>query len=1760
MKRLITFFSLIIISLTGIFAMNNIDKKRMEGQDQKSLEKLWKECESLRRSDRPERLMETLSEIKAIAKDERLPWDFYKASTEYASVGMSRNWKLRDSLAREKERGFKEFGSAILSFYLKKDYPKGMSYFLNENRKELENGHNEGFYTDDSSFRSRVWSGVITDGLRNDYEYALWSVFMLGSIPSNNSSNDYSKCEQMLDEALAGRYPEASIKEFELIWRNNGDSRYDEFKSFAERNDAKAVSLLAKQDILIHEFIVLNDKNAGSEEFKALRARCETFEKERKRFSGSEKKISEACKGVETLIETLDERSISSQIEDNVLTVLLRNLDKVSVSLEKDGKKTFTRTLDNAVRSYFTCDTLTLTLPVMDDGDYELLCESGKYSSRGRYHRYTISIATRVDSEGPEVYAADAVTGRPLTSVDLMLLDNKESVKAESDGFKFKDGFTYLPEPLKAMIDKDKRSSLRIQARYRDSSGITHLSRKSSIVTMSGNDDARASIDNVYGELFTDRGAFTPEETVHFKGVVYHGDIMKRISVIGAGEKVSVRLYDAEGNILESEDHVTNEFGSVAGSFFLPRRSRNGLYRLSLVYKGETIDDIRLRVDDFVLPTFALKFDEDNTLLLPGDEVVAAGSILAYSGHSLSGAKATYTVNSGSSREEKALQIGADGRFRISFPSKDDSSYQSYRITVKIVDNTGETQEWSTSRYIQQRVPLHTKIDNRAEGRMETGEQHEYHPDENYSTALVSGDEIHFTYDHWGEKRDDMEIEYTLSHAGKTIVSGNASCGDSKILSLKGQPSGLYTLTSTARVKSASGKEYVSRSICDILLSRDDDHRINAEVENMFKVLDNGRIGLVVGSSAADTWIAIDLFATGNVRLGHRMVHLDKKKELELVEFFPAAGWSDIVKVTAIYFRNNDCYYFDHDFDLKTAKMQIPLSFTRFEDRTRPASPYSFEIQTAPGVECAASIFDKSTETIKYNGWGTVNIMTRRPYIRTINTTGTNSSTDRLYFGMSDDNSDGIKMMKSAGAMSAEIPILYDSIDMEIEEEAIPFKLTDEPEDEQTATIRKNFANTIAFEPMLRSDENGRMVFNFTTADKLSTYIVQLFAHDKNMKNSVLREEMTVTIPVKVSVAEPQFLYSGDKYVLKASVSSNLNHEIKGCIRAEFYDGEDYKSSKPVQVMEAPVSLYAKGSESHSFEYEVPAVESLGVKLVFTGDDASLGADAIFINIPVLKPVQTITEAHSALLRDGADRDALISALRKEFVNVSGENAEIREISILQMIKEAVPDKVEPESDNVLDLSEAIYIRRLASKLKGFSIDVEKSDEAIVNEIMACRNSDGGFGWFKDFDSSPVITATMLERIASMRSRRLAKDEDAALFSEETITSAVQYLDKSQFEKGSRPGWCGGISFEQYVSVRAGFSEVPFEEKNLDKAAVKDFKKAIKEYLLPHKERGLNGMILSKARRINLLLTLSESETGIRLAEDWGINFLTKRRLESSLKSDCASLLEYAAEHKSGGWYFPNAVMPFRGLLESEAYAHVYISEILERAKEKLSVDQSKVSMITDGIRLWFMIQKESQDWDKDAAFAEALANILDGSDSLLDTKVIALSQRVSLPFNEMKEAGNGMSINRRWYVETISGDGKKIWKEIEDGFKLAAGDKIRAEYIIMNEENRSHVMVNAGRSANLRPVEQLSGRYGWWLTPLRIDGWYSFSPNGYRSVKKNATEYWFDVYPEERTSITEEFYVTQSGCFQMPSVSIESLYAPHYRANDKAAHTMICE
>ncbi|MCD8207265.1 MAG: hypothetical protein LUD72_04940, partial [Bacteroidales bacterium] len=791
--------------------------------------------------------------------------------------------------------------------------------------------------------------------------------------------------------------------------------------------------------------------------------------------------------------------------------------------------------------------------------------------------------------------------------------------------------------------------------------------------------------------------------------------------------------------------------------------------------------------------------------------------------------------------------------------------------------------------------------------------------------------------------------------------------------------------------------------------------------------------------------------------------------------------------------------------------------------------------------------------------------------------------------------------------------------------------LSDEADiDTSDVQVRDGMDHSTVFLPFLRSDSDGKIEFSFTTSDRASTYIVSVFAHDKDMKNAVLRREMVVSLPLELSVAQPQFLYEGDVYKLKATVSNSDEKAFEGNMVLEVYDTEDYKNAAPVAKYYRALTVGGRNAAMAEFELNVPqGVSVLGLKVAYIGtemnetgttsdsensssnsvaDTNALSAanltvsDAMFVSIPVKVPTQTIIEAHSAVISGDADIEAAKAALAAEFTGVDATGAAYSEISLIDMITKAIPAEIKSTGKDVISRDKKFYAGRMAeylAKRAGVKIPVTDDPMTLLGKILSCRNSDGGFGWFEGFSSSPIITAFILEDFAILSERGLLSDEVSAKM-DSVLEAAVKYLDNKQLE--DYPLWGGALSTEQYLRVRIMYPNVAFnpvlpkvasvdtdDSKDGSKAVSADkkgkapkqknplteFKKDVKNYLLPEEKSSLNGCILSKGRRILVSSVLSSKE-GAALAKAWGLSS-SVGELAKSVDADLVSLSQYAVEHRSGGVYYPNAVLPFRGLLESEAYAHAFLCGLMEKFADK----DAEYHRIAEGIRLWLMIQKETQQWDDDPSFLDAICMVLDGSDKTLKTRIAVLTKEYSKPLSEIKAAGNGFTVERRFYrmlpeegsvadgdvqscdnndIQGISTSTKLSKVELKEGDVLNVGDKVIAEYHVWNEENRSFVRLETPRYAAFRPVDQLSGYVGGLARFIIFAAYGYIYPSTYREVKADRTILYFDVLAEENSTFTEEFYVTQAGTFATPAVTVESAYAPHYRANDKAAFSITVE
>lgn len=1855
-NTLILALTAITITLTTLTmrAFWNSKKKSAETDSEGHvLVALWADYEQAVSLDRPAKQVEILSKIKSEASEKRLAWDFYDAAKKYVSDAASRNWKLQDSLKLNLGEEIAKFDEPVMSFVWKlskgDETAEAIFEYVRANAKRLEASCNQPFWT---SYDGRAsvpgipGSGFVKEFYANDYQYALWTLlaknFYTGKL--------FADIAEALAEYQGDSYPMSAFLEYvqlEKSWRN-ADGKTSVKKSaleaFADKYAGKAVSMFAKAALLEMEFSSLGEKKAGSDEYKALYDECAAFEKERTAFTGVESKVVGDLTTVENLCSHLTAKSVEVRIKDGKILVLLQNLKsaKLSMSPDEAGSKTvLSESLANPKCSFYVKDTVSVDLPVVDDGDYVIVAKNGINVSSRRYGSHRISVASRTDSRGKCIYAAGWKSGKPLECADLQLYKNGKVI-ASCAGFNF-DGFTPLPQEFVSVMKGNVYYTLTCS--YKGEDGLLRKSEQLSLNswynTVNSGDDSKARL---CGEVFTDKSAYNPGETLEFKVLLYDIEGRNKARVALQGTECKVVLKDAQDNEVSSQLLTANEFGSLAGKFELPKGLRNGYWYVNVLTGGKKLLAVKpVRVDEFVLPTFDLEFDKTETLFFPGDEVTVSGHVRSLSGHPVSSANAVYEVTSyGDKIDSGKLKMSSDGSFVVSFKALSSQWSRYYNVEVRISDDTGETHEYSRSIWVADDLALELELANGAEGQaFATDEKSEITPRRwrrRESVSILRGNVASVKMDVLSDDGEavPVKVKYTLlNEHGTALMSGEAASGEAENIDLKSCPSGLYTIKADAQARSQSGKEYTDSSSLRILLVNDSMTVLDAPVKDFIMPLsqqvtegENASIWFGMADDAP-VWAIAEIFGEKANVLDIKFVQQSgvrgKDGSLVKLEFPYKKEYPDVVLAKVFYFRNGDSVSYSYEFHKVRKSDILPLEFSVFEDRTLPDMEYTFSVKTAPETECLAAVFDKSSELIEPNHWQVYS-----PVEYNVCTIHFNTSPGSVDADGRDD------VIAYGSARKSKSPVFCSmnaraAVEMECLEDAAPVMESKSLECGSGAepVVRDNFASTLTFQPFLRPDKNGNLSFSFRTGGTLSTFIVSLYAHDRSMRNSALRREMTVSLPVKVNVVAPEYLYRSDNYRLAVGLSSVAENDVEGSLTLNIYKGGDYKAlessgAKPVSVQSLRVKVPAGESLRSLFDVNVneliPECGTLGFKVVFkaeTGGNAF--SDAMFVPVSVYPDTQRLTEVHSAVLLAGADQEALILRLRKMFVNADGDNAEVKVLSILDMVRDAVPSKVEPAGNDVLTLSEALYVRRLADALRAAGRmpardSVVLSDEELMKKMLACHNADGGFGWFEGMSSSPVITAVLLERCAKMLkaglldvSEAVAGDAASAKNVEEVLASAVKYIDKRQFAYLQPvPFWCGGLSDSQYMYVRSMYASVEFTEWNsvsgilgkLFGKRAKQFRSDAKAYLVPSKERGLNGRLLDKARRLSTLIRLSSSSDGIALAKSWGVRVNAGARLEKSLEADVASLLEYAVMHKDGGMYYPNAVMPFRGLLESEAYAHSMLCDLLSgyafrmQSAGKGSVNASEAKRVADGIRLWLMLQKETQHWEATPDFVDAINSVMEGDAAVKSTKVVVLTAVTDLPFAEVKASGNGFTVERKFYrvgadAEVsggVSGDAsggvagdasgcvdgseasgrsgvtsdKAARQEIRPGDRVNVGDKIVAEYVIHNDENRSFVKLSAPREAAFRPANQFSGRYGWWLSPLRIADWYSFTPQGYRNVKSALTEYYFDSYPEENTVISEEFFVTQTGTFSAPVVTIESLYAPHYRANAPALPPLV--
>ncbi|WP_312760996.1 MG2 domain-containing protein [Epilithonimonas sp.] len=219
-------------------------------------------------------------------------------------------------------------------------------------------------------------------------------------------------------------------------------------------------------------------------------------------------------------------------------------------------------------------------------------------------------------------------------------------------------------------------------------------------------------------QIFLDRKIYRPGQIVYFKAIVtgINGETQK-VKVL---EKIplNIILHDANGEELQTLKLTTNEFGSVNGSFTLPKNKLNGNFNIEV----DNDDDnsgyhisgyMDFNVEEYKRPKFEVTFEPIKDEYKYGQTIELKGKAMMFSGVPLSNSTVNYEIKKqnirwryfwwyprGNDNENSILgdvKTNEKGEFTIKIELKKDETLEgiqidNYAINASVTDINGETQ------------------------------------------------------------------------------------------------------------------------------------------------------------------------------------------------------------------------------------------------------------------------------------------------------------------------------------------------------------------------------------------------------------------------------------------------------------------------------------------------------------------------------------------------------------------------------------------------------------------------------------------------------------------------------------------------------------------------------------------------------------------------------------------------------------------------------------------------------------------------------------------------------------------------------------------------------------------------------------------------------------------------------------------------------------------------------------------------------------
>lgn len=1347
---------------------------------------------------------------------------------------------------------------------------------------------------------------------------------------------------------------------------------------------------------------------------------------------------------------------------------------------------------------------------------------------------------------------------------------------------------------------------------------------------------------SVRAQVLTDLSLFHPGDTCSFTSIVYTQDNETGKRTLRPDARLRAVLYNTSYTPCDTLELTTDRNGRATGRFKLPADGMNGICQIRILNPDnndgyEEFGSTSVRVEQYKQPSFFVELDKVQDIV-PGDTLTVSGRVMTYSGMPVAGAAVKLNFNIAhmwwyddvSGKYSANATTDAEGRFSLGISTNRlaDTDYknQYYSVIAAVTSEAGESQESETrSFYIGSELKI------------------------NYTgRSQINGDaeKLTFPFAVIGGKGDKQPLEYSFTDLKDVVVLSGQS--DSPVIKVNASelPSGEYTLTAKAldyscetditifhasdTVPPYTTPLWVPESTLiapkglaniEVSVGSSGSNYIFYMVSDTKGLIDKGYIR----PQGKMQTLAVKAPVKRNERTWVNFYTVDScRTSTQRVEIKPASALAN-VKVEKISFRDKinaggqERWTFRYTFANKELA-GLPVVATLTDKALNAIYPFKWNNLTEPYIGSPTSLrtqlyiyqqslyfnheYAKGFKTTYiyapdiftydndlYNRYG--NIRIRGAHATYKQTSVTMSEAENL--ALDEVVVTGYGSAKKE-AMTGSAAVTYDMAAADnVEEEK-----ADEggapgagPKSEQEVRYRPAEMPLAWFKPNLCTDGEGVLEISFTAPDFNTTWQLQMLGYTEEMLSDLLVEDIVASKPVMVSTNSPRFLRTGDRITLMATVYNNTDRPAPLSARMEIYDPLTEKAIVSREF--AAEQVAANGSRVVALEFDAPAdLEFVAYRISGSADGYSDGEQSLIAIVPSSSPV---TESWPFYMAPDSNTYSL-SVPRLD--NQAQVFFQYCDNPVWECVT-ALPDMTSQADASILSLADRMYGNAIAAGLvkrypqlgEAIRVWTQEGDSTLVSKLQ--RDSElkvvalGKTPWVLNAQAETLRMGNLTNLLDSDNCKK-------------TIEEAVKRLVSEQ--RGGGWSWCEGMEPSMFITGQVlwrlgmlsqmGFLPEGESVKSMIASALKFCDRELyKDYVRAHKEFSTTQMLdYLYIRSFFPSVSMSADFASLKkkalaaIKDEWkgfGIyhkataaTLLAREKEPMAARTVLESVSQLASRSAERGMWFDNLRSGFfsQNTLVTTAQALEAFTEITPQAP---AVDQ---------LRQWLIIERQAQDWGRDAQLAEVVYAILSSGsdwtvsseparfflgdkeltpvrrDRLTGSFTMPLSAaeasgqtlrvqkygshqswggvlaRYIAPINEVKEfSESDVTVRKRILVVEQGKDGTSV-RPIAKGESLKLGQRIRVQLTVTSERDIDYAVITDERGGCMAPTDQLS-HYMW------QDG-----TGFYREIRNESTNFFLPRLPKGDFILEYDCFAGQEGEFAVGIATLQSLYAPTLSAH----------